>query len=142
MAKDFYLESRVLTADAVELIHILYEHVLTQVKAAGAALAVGDIGARARAIGKALEALGELEGSLDHKAGGVISQNLAQLYQYMRKRLLDASLKRDGAALVEVESLIRTLDEGWTAMRHAASIPAAAPYLGAGVESTAQCWSA
>jgi len=115
--ENVYLKNRVLAADAVELIHLLYEHALVQVAAARASLARGDIGGRSKAVSRTLAILGELEGSLDHQAGGSISQNLASLYQYMRKRLIDANVKQNAEALAEVESLLHTLDEGWTAMR-------------------------
>jgi flagellar protein FliS len=142
MPRDPYLESRVLAADPVELIHILYEHVLVQVKLGRAALRDGDIAGRSQAISKALAALGELEGSLDYNAGGSISQNLARLYQFMRKRLVDGNLKQDDAALAKVESLMQTLDEGWTAMQHAASAPTALPSSHAVAETVAHSWSA
>jgi flagellar secretion chaperone FliS len=142
MPKDPYLESRVLAGDPVELIHLLYEHAEMQVKLARAALQSGNIADRSQAITKALAVVGELEGSLDHSTGGSISQNLARLYQYIRKRLVDANLKQDGAALGEVGSLLRTLDEGWTAMQHAVSVPAALPYAHAEVEAAAHFWSA
>jgi flagellar protein FliS len=118
-----YLKNRVLAADAVELIHLLYEHAAMQVAAARECLASGDIIGRSKAISKTLAILGELEGSLDHQAGGSISRNLARLYQYMRKRLLDANVKRDAEPLTEVESLLRTLHEGWTAVRKPAEHP-------------------
>jgi flagellar protein FliS len=142
MPIDPYLESRILAADPVELIHILYEHALTQVKLARIALAEGDIPARCQAVSKTLAALGELEGSLDFNAGGSISKNLARLYQYMRRRLLEATVKRDAGALAEVESLLRTLDEGWTAMQHAESVPAALLYSNSVADAAAHCWNA
>ena len=142
MPRDAYLESRVLAADPVELIHILYEHTLAQVKSARAALAAGDIAGRSQAIVKALAALGELEGSLDYNAGGSISGRLARLYQYMRKRLVDGNVKREDGALAEVESLLQTLDEGWRAMQHATSAPAAPPYSYAVTEPVMHSWSA
>ena len=142
MPRDPYLESRVLAADPVELIHILYEHALVQVKLGRAALRDGNIAGRSQAISKALAALGELEGSLDYSAVGSISQNLARLYQYMRKRLVDGNLKRDDRALAKVESLMQTLDEGWTAMQRAASSPAALPSSHAVAETAAHSWSA
>ena len=142
MPRDAYLESRVLTADPVELIHMLYQHALEQVRAARAALAAGDIASRSQAITKVLAALGELEGSLDYNAGGSISQQLARLYQYMRRRLADGNVKREDRALAEVESLMQTLDEGWTAMQHATSAPAALPYSHAVTEPDAHFWSA
>jgi flagellar protein FliS len=142
MPRDAYLESRVLTADPVELIHLLYQHALTQVRSARSAAAAGDIAGRTQAIAKALAALGELEGSLDYNAGGSISRQLARLYQYMRRRLVDGNVKRDEGALAEVESLMRTLDEGWTAMQHAASAPAASTYFPGVTEPVEHFWSA
>jgi flagellar protein FliS len=116
--ENVYLKNRVLAADPVELIHLLYEHAILQVGAARTALAAGDIVGRSKAVSKILAILGELEGSLDHSNGGTISQNLAALYQYMRQRVVDANLKQDAAPLMEIESLLHTLDEGWTAIRH------------------------
>ena len=142
MPKDSYLESRILAADPVELIHILYEHALTQVRAAYAAQAAKDIRGSAEAICKALGAIGELEASLDHNAGGSISRNLGNLYRYMRKRLTDANMKREHGALTEVESLIRTLDEGWTAMQHATALRAAPAYSHAVADTLEHAWSA
>lgn len=131
-----------MAADPVELIHILYEHGLLQLGAARAALAAGDIAARTHAISKVLGILGELEGSLDHKTGGSISQNLARMYQYMRRRVVDGNVKRDDRALSEVESLLRTLDAGWNAMRHATYATAAAPYSQAVTEPVEHNWNA
>ena len=142
MAKDAYLESRVLTADPVELIHLLYEHVRLQVGFARASLAVGDIAARSQAVSKALAGLGELEGSLNYNAGGAIARNLGRLYQYMRKRLLDGNFRQEDAPLAEVERLIQTMDEGWTAMQRATSIPVVPPYAQAAAELVANSWSA
>src|SRR5579872_4107269 len=105
MARDIYLESRVLSADPVELIHMLYQHALLQVQSARAALAEGDIVVRSQTIAKALAIIGELEGSLDYNAGGSLSHNLARLYQYMRRRLVDGNMRQDDAPLAEAESL-------------------------------------
>jgi flagellar protein FliS len=141
MPRDAYLEHRVLAADPVELIHILYEHALTQVKLARTALAAGDIAGRCQAVNKTLAALAELEASLNHEAGGSISQNLARLYRYMRRRLTEGNVKKDDGALAEVERLMQTLDEGWTAMQHGAPARAASPYQSGG-ETDTHSWSA
>jgi len=142
MPRDSYLESRVLAADSVELIHILYEHTLTQLRVARAAMAANDTRGCCSAICKALAAIGELETSLDYNAGGSISRNLARLYGYMRKRLTEANLKREQGPLAEVESLMRTLDEGWTAMQHATAVPAALAYSQAVTDTPEHAWNA
>lgn len=143
MPKDLYLESRVMTADPVELIHILYEHALLQVAAARAALTSGDFLTRTRATSKTRAILLELEGSLDYASGGSISRNLGRLYQYMRRRLVSGEPRDQAVALAEVERLLRTLDEGWAGLRNTSSSTAASsPYMQAASESAARAWNA
>jgi flagellar protein FliS len=108
-----YLESRILSADPVELVAILYEHAILYTAQARECLAKGDIIGRTEKIGRVISILGELDGSLNHSAGGHISSNLARLYQYMRERLLTANLKKQDQPLAEIEKLLTTLAEGW-----------------------------
>jgi len=155
MWKKAYLESRILSADPIELIQILYEHAILTVGEARASLAVGDIAARSKAISRTIEILAELEGSLNHEAGGSISRNLGELYQYMRMRLTTANVKKEDAPLAEVESLLNTLAEAWNAIRPGASAAPAAEEEAAAagqwsrefarepeIESAAHNWSA
>ena len=147
-----YLENRILAADPVELIQILYEHALIEVRNARSCQQEGDIAGRTKAVTKALAVLGELESSLNHEAGGSLSQNLARLYQYMRRRLLEASMKQQTGPLDEVESLLKTIEEGWSAMQHktaalanpyAAQVRMPAPSSDAGeAEYGPQSWNA
>jgi len=123
-----YLENRILSADPLELIQILYEHAIQYVKQARAALAAGDILGRSRAISRTIGIVGELEGSLDREAGGSIGQNLAALYRYMRTRLTMANLKQEDGPLAEVESLLETLHGAWKAIdRKVVEAPAIDP---------------
>ncbi|HYA16816.1 MAG TPA: flagellar export chaperone FliS [Bryobacteraceae bacterium] len=123
-----YLESRILSADPIELVNILYEHAILYTAQAREALAKRDIQGRSAKIGRVISILGELDSSLNHSAGGDISANLARLYQYMRERLLAANLKQQDEPLDEVERLLTTLAEAWhgvaKARRSTASNPA------------------
>ncbi len=120
MWRDAYLDTRVLSADPLELVHILYEHTLAMVADARRHLAEGQIAARGHSISRAVAAIEELDRSLDRASGGPIAQNLAALYQYMRTQLLAANIRQEDAPLAEVESLLRTLGEAWNAIRPAA----------------------
>src|SRR5215471_8847628 len=73
---DAYLESRVLSADPVELVNLLYQACTQAVRDARYHLAKGDIGERSRAINKACEILMELNSSLDRIQGGEIAARL------------------------------------------------------------------
>jgi flagellar protein FliS len=114
--KTAYLETRVLSADPVELVNIMYEYAIMRVQEARDSLAQGDIAARAKAISKSIAILGELDTSLDHERGGEIAANLARLYQYMRVRLTAANLQQADEPLAEVEGLLKTLGEAWQAI--------------------------
>jgi flagellar protein FliS len=113
-----YLETRILSADPVELINIFYEYAILYVQEARDNLARKDIAARSKAVAKAIRIVSELEASLDHSAGGEIAANLARLYVYMRARLMTANVRQQDAPLAEVESLLKTLAEGWRGIRN------------------------
>jgi flagellar protein FliS len=114
---DAYLESRVSSADPVELVNLLYQGCTVAVREARHHLAAGRIAERSREINKAFQILVELDGSLDHTLGGEISQRLARLYDYMRQRLLDANMQQSDPPLTEVLGLLATLSEAWAGVR-------------------------
>jgi len=139
---DAYLESKVYSADPVELVRMLYAAALNSTRSAREHLAAGQIAARSAAISKVLAILGELDGSLDHSVGGTVSQGLADLYAYMRQRLFEANVRQADAPLAETESLLATMLEAWqkvelqpVAETHWAPLEATSEYA-------AQSWSA
>ena len=147
--KAAYLESRILSADPVELVCILYEHAILAVEDARDCIGRGDIASRSKAISKAIAIIGELESSLDHKAGGEVARNLARLYQYIRIRLLVANRNQEAKPLIEVERLLKTVADAWNAIRPEA-VPHPTPTQEWGVlpttespdSHTAHSWSA
>ena len=74
-----------------------------------------DIGARARAINKAIGILSELSRSLNYEADLQLSRNLAALYNYIVRRLIEANLTQTEKPLAEAEALLATLAEAWKA---------------------------
>lgn len=117
--QDAYLESQVLTAEPMELVRLLYRAAGDATRSASAHLAAGRIVERCRQISKAHAILVQLSASLDHARGGTLSRSLAELYDYMQRRLLEANLRQKAEPLVEVESLLATLLEGWDQIRTA-----------------------
>jgi flagellar protein FliS len=147
-AHDAYLESRILSADPVELVRILYRIAIDRIREAREHLQDGDIAARSKAISLASQALGELAASLDHQAGGELSRRLAQLYDYMLWRLVDANFQQSAQPLEEVLGLLTTLSEAWQQIKiepRAAAAPASPPqYLeeqAAEMQYATQGWS-
>ncbi len=137
--KQAYLETRILSADPVELVSILYEYATISVQDARQSLAAGDVPGRARAVTKAIAIVGELEGSLNCEQGGEIAANLGRLYPYMRSRLTHANITQKDEPLAEVEALLKTLGDGWKEI--AGSAPAM-PQISTWSNNTMQSWAA
>ncbi|WP_321473316.1 flagellar export chaperone FliS [uncultured Paludibaculum sp.] len=112
-AQDSYLESRILTADGIQLVQILYQAAIDSVELARECLHRRDIAGRSKAITKAYEIVMELEVSLDLEAGGELSRNLLETYCYLRSRLLAANLEQSEPPLEEVARLLRVILEAW-----------------------------
>jgi flagellar protein FliS len=126
-----YLQAEVLSADPIKLVQLLYRGAIDAVGTARRHLAAGEIRQRSKSISKAWEILLELIRSLDHSQGGDLSRNLASLYTYMQKRLMEANSQQSDRQLQEVETLLNTLLDGWqevTAHHSTAPTPSGAAY--------------
>lgn len=110
---DTYLEAAVLSADPVELVRILYRTTIDSVRDARGYLAAGDIAARVRAINKAWAALRELSHCLNRDADPVLARRLAELYDFMQRRLLTANFEQTDGPLAEVAGLLANMSEAW-----------------------------
>ena len=114
---DAYLQGQVLSADPIELVHLLYQTSIQAVRDARHHLAQGEIDARSKAINQACEIVMELRSSLDEQRGGEIARRLGPLYDYLLARLLEANLQQSDHILVEILGLLATLSEAWEAVR-------------------------
>lgn len=108
-----YAESRILTADPMELVRLMYSGAIDEVRNARTHLRNRDIHARSKAVSKACAILTELTLALDRKAGGQYAERLAELYDYMMRRLTEANFRQREEPLAEVSDLLTTLLEGW-----------------------------
>ncbi|MDQ6700340.1 MAG: flagellar export chaperone FliS, partial [Acidobacteriota bacterium] len=118
-----YLEQRILAADPVELIRILYQSAICEVREARRHLEAHDIEARSKSISKTMAILDELSGSLD-LSQGEISEGLARLYDYIQGQLIEANFGQSDRPLAEVLGLLTTLAEGWEGVPSQARGPA------------------
>jgi flagellar protein FliS len=110
-----YREIQIKTANQIRLIVMLYDGAIRHLNLALDAFQEGHH--RYDAINNHLIAaqdiLSELMASLDFDKGGVIAKNLFSLYSFMNRRLLDANLRKDPAALTEVKKMLGDLREAW-----------------------------
>jgi flagellar protein FliS len=112
-AHDAYLESRILSAEPLELVRLMCQACVRSVRDARAHLASGEVRARSQSLTKAAEILIELAASLDYERGGVLSVRLGGLYEYMLGRLTEAHVQQADAPMAEVLGLLTTLSEAW-----------------------------
>jgi len=114
-----YLESRILAADPIELVRLLYQTGIRAVQDARRHLERGSILERSHAITNACQVVIHLAASLDHERGGEISRRLAALYDYILRRLTEANFQQRDEPLAEVLRLLVTLAEGWEGVKPA-----------------------
>jgi len=111
------LETGVSSADPHQLILMLYDGAMLQVKKAQTHLQARDIAGKGQAASKAIQIIEEgLRASLDRKVGGVIALQLDSLYEYMCHRLLLANMGNDPIGFAEVGQLLSDLRDAWANM--------------------------
>lgn len=111
------LETGVASANPHRLILMLFDGALVALAAAQKHLEEKNVAAKGQAISKALQIIDEgLKASLDEKSGGEIAIHLRELYEYMCRRLLLASMRNETAPVVEVRNLLSQLKEAWEAI--------------------------
>ena len=77
-------------------------------------MAQGNIEAKGLAVSKAIDIITNgLKVSLDQEAGGELAQNLADLYDYAVRRLVQGNLKNQVAAFDEVTALLNEIRGAW-----------------------------
>ena len=110
-----YRQTRVKTASQGQLIVMLYDEGIRQLRFASEQLRgehpkLDDVH---NAIVKAQDIVTELMASLDFDQGGEIAENLFHLYMFFNQQLVDANMNKDAKGLEEVESLMSELREAW-----------------------------
>ncbi len=112
-AQTAYRDSEILHASPERLVQIVYEIAISSIGSARECLAKRDVPGRVKHINKAFAAMVELTAGLDFEAGKDIAANYARIYDYCRRRLIEANVKQDDVILAEVQSLMNDLQEAW-----------------------------
>lgn len=110
-----YQENAVLTTSREQLVPLLYEHLLVNLRRAVRQIRERDIEGKAASVEKASAILFELLGSLDFEAGGELAARLASLYNYFLRELSEASRTLDARRLEPVIEMVASLHESWVA---------------------------
>lgn len=106
-------EAAVLGASPVDLVVMLYDGALDNLRVASELLQQGKLADKGLRVGKAIDIVNELKLVLDHERGGEISKNLDELYAYMVEILSRANAENNPDRFGEVVRLLSTLREAW-----------------------------
>lgn len=109
-------ESEIAYASPHRLVQMLMEGALEKLAIAKGCIERHDLEGKSRQISWAMSIINGLRTSLDLETGGVIAANLDDLYDYMTRRLIDASAENDAGMVAEVSALLVEIKAAWDAM--------------------------
>jgi flagellar protein FliS len=114
------LETGVVDASPLKLTVMLYEGAITACIHAQQAIQQADIDKKGECLTKAVSIIDNgLRASLNKRAGGQIAGNLDELYQYMTRSLMQASLHMDAKKVNEIQQLLMELKTAWESLEKA-----------------------
>jgi flagellar protein FliS len=106
----------VAAADPHRLVVMLMDGALERIVTARGCIERKETVEKARLLNRAVSIIGELRSSLDMKAGGQIAVNLADLYDYMCRLVLQANADNSIKRLDEASKLLHEIRGAWIAI--------------------------
>jgi len=100
-------------ASPYQLVAMLFQKLLDNIATAKGAINQNNFAKKGSEISNAIAIIGVLEGSLDFKEGGDVSENLASLYKFCSEQLLEASTNNNIEKLEEVIQILLPIKSGW-----------------------------
>ncbi|NIF20372.1 flagellar export chaperone FliS [Candidatus Pantoea multigeneris] len=108
------VESAVMSASQQQLVTMLFDGALSALIRARLFMQEGNLQGKGNALSKAINIIENgLKQGLDEQSGDELTTNLVALYAYMVRRLLQANLRNEVAAVEEVEGLLRNIADAW-----------------------------
>lgn len=119
-------QGAVAEASPHHLVTMLMDGALDRISMAKGHMMRNEPAEKGRRIGAAISIIDGLRASLNMKEGGEMAANLASLYDYMLRQLLQANLNDRGEYLDEVASLLKEIRDAWIAipMKTRSGVPA------------------
>lgn len=109
-----YVENDLSDRSPVELIRLLYSKAIEKLQLAARHTRANDVRERNACLARVMEIVAELQGALNLEAGGELAVQLAALYDYAQRQLIEAAAEPAAVAqLEEVRVLLVNLHEGW-----------------------------
>ncbi|MCE9602304.1 MAG: flagellar export chaperone FliS [Gemmatimonadetes bacterium] len=114
---DRYKEMEVLSATPGALVVMVYDHLITSLLRARAAIVAGDAEARMEEVGRARDAVGELLATLDVERGGAVAGQLGGLYTFFLRELTFVGTEPAVGRIDRVVAMVRDLREAFVGIQ-------------------------
>ena len=108
-----YREMEVASATQEKLVLVVFDQLVVNLERARIAMELEDIELRVTALGRSLNIVSELLGTLDFDKGGRIATQLADLYQYMLYELVDIGQRGDVVTMRKLVNVASNLRDGF-----------------------------
>jgi len=109
-------------ANAHKLVQMLMSRALEKMQLAKTYMQQGVIGLKGENISMVISIIGGLQASLDIEQGGELASSLNDLYDYMKRKLLEANVLNKVECIDEVYNLLATIKSGWDGIEAEAAI--------------------
>ena len=111
--KSVGVQSGMTDATPHQMIAMLLDGALDRIASAKGSIERNEVAKKGELLGSDIAIIDGLRASLDFDNGGEIAANLASLYDYMERRLLEANVSDDAEILDEVGGLLKEIRAGW-----------------------------
>ncbi len=112
-AKLTYRENAVRSATPIELVVILFDAAIGDMRRANAAIKANDVEERAQAIRHAMVILQQLQGTLDFDKGGQVARQFEQFYNLIRAKLLESQLRNSTELMQQQIQFMSEVRDCW-----------------------------
>src|SRR5947209_6797646 len=108
-----YQEETIRSADSVDLVIMLHDMLIEDLRRSVAALQGDDVESRTQQIAHALAVLDQLQRGLDQQRGGEAADNMDRLYTLARAELLNGQLNREVSIFEKQLAIFTSLRDAW-----------------------------
>jgi flagellar secretion chaperone FliS len=108
-----YREGTARGASPLQLVILLYEQLIEDMRQASRAIEQNAIEQRTKSVKHALLVLGHLQSSLDFSQGGQVATNLNQYYDHLRRNLVQLQFHPTQASVTQLITDLLTVRSAW-----------------------------
>lgn len=108
-----YARTKIQTASSGDLVIMLYQGCIKFMRLAKKSIVKGDFQNTNEYLIRSQDIIMELLTTLDNEKGGEVAENLAALYEFLHRELIQANMKKDPKRIEQVEEIMLELLEAW-----------------------------